>query len=202
MMVVDMLIEGVTDQAAAQKIIQYCGYEPGVCYGKRGINYIRQKASGFNVQASHGNPILALVDFMDTRIDCAPAVIQHWLSNRSDKFLLRVVVPELESWLMADREAIARYLGISVQLIPRQPEGLDDPKQSLVNLARRSRYRRRSAAMVPAHGISASVGPGYAAAIEEYILSYWRIDVARQHAPSLNRCINRLDQLSNTSSIS
>lgn len=162
-LVVDTLVEGLLDESVARKLIVHCGHVPGDGYGKNGINYLRAKATGFNVKAAYGNPILLLVDFMDTGFDCPPAVPATWLPTRNERMLLRVVVPEVESWLLADCEGMAEFLGVSPALIPAMPETLANPKQTLVNLARRSRRRDVKAAMAPAEGITAEVGPEYVA---------------------------------------
>ena len=78
-MIVDALVEGPTDEAVARKIIAHCQHTFGVSYGKQGQSYIREKARGFDVLAQHGNPILVLVDFMDTGCDCPAAVPEEWL---------------------------------------------------------------------------------------------------------------------------
>ncbi len=53
----------------------------------------------------------------------------------------RVAVREVEAWLLADREQIARFLSIARSRVPQSPETLDNPKQRLVELARHSRRR-------------------------------------------------------------
>lgn len=50
-MIVDVLIEGRTDEAVAKKLVQYCDHRLGTTYGKRGNAYLRQKALGFNEHA-------------------------------------------------------------------------------------------------------------------------------------------------------
>jgi len=194
-MIIDTVTEGLTDEVVARRLISYCGHQPGTGYGKRGHAYIRAQAPGFNVHAIHGNPILTLVDFMDTGLACPPEVPATFVPNRSPKMVMRAVVRELESWLLADRRGVVRSLGIAESLISRSPETLHDPKQALVNLARRSRSRRRREAIVPAEGMSASVGPGYVSFVEEFLVSVWDIDAARLVAPSLDRCILRLERL-------
>jgi len=166
---VDALVEGPTDEVVARKLIDVCGHKFGVAYGKRGSDYLRQKAAGFSELAKHGNPILMLVDFIDTGFECPPEVPSSWLRNRHEKMLLRVVVPELESWLLADSESVAHFLGISKAVIPRNPETLSNPKQVLVNLARKSRRRRVRDAIIPDRNVSSVVGPGYVAAIAEFV---------------------------------
>lgn len=71
-MIVDVLVEGVLDEAIAARVLAFAGHEIGTCYGKRGWQYIRQKISGFAAVAQAGQVILALVDFMDTGFSCPP----------------------------------------------------------------------------------------------------------------------------------
>lgn len=195
-LVVDILVEGLLDETVARKLVAHCGHRPGTGFGKRGHHHLRQKVFGFNVRATHGNPILLLVDFMDTGLDCPPAVVVSWLPEQpSPRLLLRVVVREIESWLLADRDGMAEWLGLSSALIPTTPELLPDPKQTLVNLARRSRRKAIRAALTPAAGISAVVGPEYVATMQEFITDEWNIDAARSSAPSLARCLERLAAL-------
>jgi len=195
-MIVDMLVEGVTDEIVARKLIRFTRHEPGAVHGKAGQGYIRATISGYNVRATFGNPVLALVDFADTRLDCPPQVPSTWLAERSSRLLLRVVVRELESWLLADRPGVARFLGISAALVPRNPEQLPDPKQKFVNLARRSRRRRIHENIVPQEGASSIVGPGYIAAVYEFVESFWNVQEALHYADSLYRCVERLRELS------
>jgi len=194
-MIVDALIEGTLDEAVAARLIDYCRHQFGAAYGKKGWRYLRDKAAGFNVRARYGNPILMLVDFMDTGLNCPPEVPAAWLPDRCNKMLLRTVVREIESWFLADREGMARFLGVSAALIPRNPENLDDPKQTLVNLARRSRKRELRDAMLPQPNVSSAVGPGYNVVLEKFVAQYWNIDVALQRAHSLQRCVIRLGEL-------
>lgn len=192
---IDILIEGLLDEAVAHKLISYSGHTPGVSFGKRGLGYLQQRLPGFNARASYGSPILVLVDFMDTGLDCPPAVAAQWMPERSTRLLLRVAVREIESWLLADREGMAGFLGLSPALLPGSPETLRDPKQTLVNLARRSRRKAVRAALAPAPGISATVGPEYVATLQEFVAKQWRIEAARTVAPSLDRCLVRLAEL-------
>ncbi len=193
-MVIDILVEGPLDEAVARRLIHHTGHQAGTTFGKQGVSYLRQKVAGFNVRASYGNPMLMLVDFMDTGLDCPPAVLPAWLPNRSSKLLLRVVVNEIESWLLADHLGIGSLLGISGAVVPDDPERLADPKQTLVNLARRSR-RKAAQALVPQQGISAVVGPGYVSEMQAFVAQRWNIEAARRRAASLDRCLLRLAEL-------
>lgn len=198
-MIVDALVEGQLDEAVAARLIRHTRHEFGVAYGKRGWQYLRHKAFGFNVRARYGNPILMLVDFMDTGLSCPPEVPAIWLPDRCNKMLLRTAVREIESWLLADGDGMARFLGIPAIRIPQHPEDLDDPKQTLVNLARRSRKRALREAIVPPPSVSSAVGPGYTAALEEFVARHWDIEAALPRALSLRRCAIRLGELHGSS---
>jgi hypothetical protein len=50
---------------------------------------------------------------------------------------------------MADAHALADHLRVGRSAVPGDPEGLENPKTEVVNLARRSRLRDIRADMVP-----------------------------------------------------
>ncbi|MER2599031.1 MAG: hypothetical protein ABTQ73_05885 [Caldilineales bacterium] len=191
-MVIDGLIEGILDELVVRRVLEYTGHRLGTVFGKRGSIHLLQKMGGFNIKAQYGTPILALVDFLDTKLSCPPEVLNVWLPNRSQRFVLRVVVNEIESWLLADAVSLAKFLGIAANAIPEQVETLPDPKQVLINLARRSRSKKLREALIPSQGSSAVIGPGYNDVMGEFISQYWNIDVARHYASSLDRCLAHL----------
>jgi hypothetical protein len=194
-MIVNMLVEGPLDEYAAAKIIQSVGHESGICYGKKGCDFIRDNIRRFN-KAAHLTPYLTMVDFMDTGLPCPPEVVQEWLPHREPQMLFRLVVRELESWLLADRQGIADFLYIALNKVPHNPEDVGDPKQQLVNLARKSRSKSIRDALVPPPGSTAQVGRLYTSEIARFITSNWSIDEAKLLSPSLAKCISSLEALS------
>jgi hypothetical protein len=140
-------------------------------------------------------PILTLVDFMDTQLPCPPQVAREWLGEGGANLMLRVVVPEIESWLLADRIGIASFLGVARERIPLQPESLENPKQTLVNLARRSSKRSVREALVPAPRTTALVGPLYNSELSGFVTADWDPGAAAEEASSLARCLARLRDL-------
>ncbi|MBL8187861.1 MAG: DUF4276 family protein [Acidobacteria bacterium] len=194
MAVIHMIVEGVLDEAVANRIIVETDHTPGPCYPKKGFTYIKDKIKDFNKSAVSIN-YLALVDFMDTGLPCPGAVIATWLPNRQPRMLLRVVVREIESWLLADRENIANFLQIALSKIPDRPEELEDPKQALINLARTSKSKRIRTALVPEEGSTASEGRLYTSELSQFVNKQWNPANARQNAPSLERCCRRLQTL-------
>lgn len=193
-MYVSALVEGSLDEIVATHLIRASGHEINARYGKRGVGYIKSRINGFN-SAAAGCHILALVDFMDTKLRCPPEVVRTWLPYRHQNMLFRVVVNEIESWLLADSVNIARYLGVARRKVPNNPEGLADPKQTLINLARDSRYIKIREAIVPREGASATEGSAYTSELGRFVFGSWDIQAARQISPSLDSCLRQLESL-------
>ena len=96
---------------------------------------------------------------------------------------------------MADAETLARFLSVAKNKISADPEGLERPKETMVNLARRSRRLDVRRDMVPGDGSGRTVGPAYTSRITEYADTRWRPDVAAVRAESLRRTVACLQRL-------
>ena len=190
-----MLVEGLMDEAAANCLIKTAGHTPGTCFGKKGYTKIQSKVRGFN-KTSIGAIYLVLVDFMDTGLGCPAEVVLQWVPYRQSNLLFRIVVRELESWLLADKENLADFLNISAAKIPADPELLKDPKLTLVNLARSSRSRSIREALVPDSGsTTAKEGRLYTSEMIRFIQQRWDIANARCNSESLDKCCSRLEEI-------
>ena len=194
MALINSLVEGRTDEAVALRLIRAAGHTPGICYGKKGCGYIKTKVQGFN-RAARSSVYLTLVDLMDTEFSCPPEVLAGWVPHLASNMLFRVVVRELESWLLADRENIAHFLSVRLARIPANPEEIQDPKRELINIARRSPNARVRRSLVPESGSTAQVGKLYVSEINSFINARWDPQVARTTAPSLDRCLLKLERL-------
>jgi hypothetical protein len=194
MALINTLVEGLMDEAVAARVVEAAGHLPGVCYGKKGCGYIKRKLSAYN-QSSKSMYYLVLVDLMDTGERCSPEVVAKWLPYPAKKMIFRVVAREVESWLIADREGIAKFLNVSVAGVPSDPESLPDPKLTLVNLARKSRSRQTRDGLVPEEGTGAIVGKLYTSEMVRFIEGQWDIARARANARSLDRCMRRLTEI-------
>lgn len=161
--------------------------------GGGGRTGILKKIGAYNLAAKH-SPWFVLVD-LDSPDSCVVEKLGSWLPDPSEMMVFRVAVAELESWLLADREAIANFLGVSQDKVPRNPDSLLDPKQTIVNLARASRKRDIREGVAPKAKSGATVGPTYVSDLREFGLKQWRPRIAASESPSLNRCIRRLDAL-------
>ena len=67
-----------------------------------------------------------LVD-LDDDADCAAALCADRLPDPAPHLCFRVAVREMETWLLADREAAARFLSVPGSRIPQDPETVANP---------------------------------------------------------------------------
>jgi hypothetical protein len=186
-------VEGDVDQAVVRKLIRVAGADPGTVYGKRGKAALRARISGYNHAARHA-PWLVLVD-LDREADCAPPLIESWLPDRSPLLCFRVAVRQVEAWLMGDVQTLAAHLGVARNVVPADPEGLENPKSAMVSLAQRSRRRDVRRDMVPRESSGRVVGPAYSSRLIEYVETGWRPVVAARRCDSLRRAMACLEHL-------
>lgn len=193
---VNVLVEGITDEAVVRRLLEYVGLTCGTVYGKSGKGPLLQRLPNYN-QAARFAPWLVVVD-LDQDAECAPPFVRSVLPNPAGGMQLRVAVRAIEAWLLADAERLAAFLGIRAVRIPPHPDAELDPKATLINLARRSRRRAMREDIVPREGSGSRVGPGYAGRLIEFVTATewsWRPDVAAQHSDSLRRCVEALQAL-------
>lgn len=186
-------VEGIVDEAVVRKLIAHAGATPGPVYGKQGKSLLRQRIAGYN-NAARWTPWVVLVD-LNHDGDCAPPLRSAWLGQPAAHLCFRVAVRMVEAWLLADTERVAAFLGIARSKVPANPEGLDEPKTMMVNLARSSRRKAIREDMVPREGGGRQVGPAYSSRLIEFASSSWRPDVAAARSDSLRRAIDCLRRL-------
>jgi hypothetical protein len=191
-LVVSAVVEGPTDAVIVARIIQLAGLHVGTTYPQGGKHQLDRRLSAYN-NAARFSYWLVVRD-LNGDAACAPDLIQKILPAPSRFMKLRIAVRAAEAWLLADRQSIARFLAIPAARITTNPEGLTDPKRELVDLARGSRRRSIREDMVPQHGTTGRVGPGYPGRIIEFARDSWRPDVAARQSQSLARCISAVEQ--------
>lgn len=191
MAVICPLVEGYVDDAVASRLLEFTGHQMGTVYGLKGSGYIRRTVGGFN-RAAKGINYLTLIDLMDSGIACAPDVVRDWVPHRKRGMIFRVVVREIESWILADRFGIAAFLSVAEHRVPLNPENEPDPKLALVNLARRSRRKTLKNAIIPENGMSGVTGRLYTTEVRRFVFDHWSVPNAMMNAPSLRKCVERL----------
>lgn len=187
MVVISAAVEGVVDEAVAKTLIRDAGAGHGQIYGKKGKPHLRASIDGYN-NAARFYPWFVLVD-LDHDAACVPDFCRSWVTVKSTNLCFRVAVRAVESWLLADHEAIAKFFSVPQALVPTDPDSEANPKQALVNLAARSRRRSIREDMVPRAGSGRPVGPAYTSRLIEYVQSLsWRPAIAANRSQSLSRC--------------
>lgn len=193
---ISIAVEGITDEAVALRLIDHAGGQAGVVYGKQGKPKLRQQISGY-VSAARYAPWFVLVD-LDHDADCPPPLRSTWVPQTPPQLCFRIAVRAVEAWLLADHEHLAGFLGVSRNRLLDDPEALDDPKRTLVDLARQSRKSAIRADMVPSAGSGRSVGPAYTSRLIEYASFHWNPEMAAHRSESLRRAITCLHRLLET----
>lgn len=158
--------------------------------GLRGKGYLQNRARELD-RAAAAIPILMLTD-QDRAEPCPADIRAEWFGSRPLNVLFRVAVMEIESWVLADRDRIAAMLGVPVHRIPLDTDGIPQPKEFLVNLARRSRFSAIRQDLVPAPRSTAAVGPFYNPRMIAFVSEQWRPKDAAAISRSLARSMDRL----------
>ncbi|MBZ5594389.1 MAG: DUF4276 family protein [Acidobacteriia bacterium] len=165
-------------------------YAVGTAYRRGGYGYLRRTIHGWN-RAARGIPFIVLTDLDNS--ECPSRLIEDWLDvPKHPNLLFRVAIREVEAWLLADRVNFSRFLAIAQELVPIDSDGLDDPKATLVNLARQSRLKAIRDRIVPKRDSTAKQGPDYNACLGSFVRDNWDIDAARAASLSLAKTVNRL----------
>lgn len=139
-------------------------------------------------------PVVLITD-LDRR-PCAPSLIAEWFgSGRPSPFLcFRVAVREVESWLMADKIGLAKFLGVAEHRLPRSVEEELDPKQRLIEIASRGRKGIRDELVDP-HFAHARQGLGYNERLSKFVTTEWNLERASKLSDSLRRACTALARL-------
>ena len=188
-----LAVEDRLSDAISTKILE--NFDIGIMLriGFKGNSYLQQKAPSLNQTARGPYNVFMLTD-LDSPQNCPPQLIQSWISAPLNSgFFLRVAVMEVESWIMADRSALAKFLSIPVHRIPSNTDDIPNPKEFLVSLARGSNRRRLRDQLAPAPGATtAKVGPEYNSRFGEFIQVHWDLERAAVASPSLKRTLDRI----------
>ena len=187
--------EDALSEAVGQRIVEDAGSGLAVRQTLRrdGFGYLKARMRNFCELARH-TPVLLLTD-LDTE-ECPATLITDW--SRRDKIpkqlMFRVAVHQVEAWLLADRDGMARLLKVSVRHVPRDPDALPNAKRSLLHLAQRAPRAIRDALVVE-RGAVAAQGLGYNAVLANFVRTAWDPCKAVRRSNSLARARMRVNEL-------
>jgi len=186
----NIAVEDLLSEIVVRRIAAISGlYCIGTCYKRGGYGYLKNTINGFN-NAAKGTPFIVLCDLED---ECAPSLIANWLRNpKHPNLIFRVAVREVEAWLLADAEGISSYLGVSQSIVPGNADNIEDPKLTIIELAKRSKNRQLRLGIVPVTGSSAHVGPDYNGLLSIFVKTTWNIDRACNNSNSLCRAVKAI----------
>ena len=195
---ITLAVEDSLSEAVAKKILDQSdkNYQVTKCLCRGGYGYLKSRINAFN-QAAKAIPFFVLTD-QDK--GCPPEKIEEWLQHKANSNLIfRIAVMEVESWVMAHRKAFAKFISVPVTRIPNNTDEIDNPKQYLLSLVRKSRSRRLRDDIVPRPGSTAKIGPDYNARLSEFIRYKWDACEAKKNSESLNRAFQRIQEFKQTS---
>lgn len=188
---VNLVVEDSLSEAVVQAILRQTPYRAGVCLGKKGAGFIKQRISGFN-KAARLSPYIVLTDLDNA--ECPATLIRSWLPEaRSPYLVFRIAVKEIEAWVLADRKMFANFLGVQQELIAINVEEIRDPKQELMKIVGKSKNRELRDAIVPPQGSTRKQGPDYNGRLISFVENFWSAARASKNAPSLKSMIQRID---------
>jgi hypothetical protein len=158
----------------------------------KGVTKLIPELPRFIEQARHIQPVLCIAD---TDGKCAKTLLGGWLPRVVPRdFCLRLAVSEAESWLIADRQALADYFGIPEKHVSKTPDEEADPKRHMLNLARKSTVRDLRLEVVSQTDASKQ-GTGYNPHLCHFVKTHWSAQRASDNSPSLARAVRRIAKL-------
>lgn len=159
---------------------------------KNGFGYLRSRMDSWR-QMANRQIVIVLTDL--DRQACPLILLDAWLGagrQVPQNLLLRIAEREVESWLLADHEALGSLFGDRGRF-PERPDNLQDPKQYLLGLARRSTRAVRED-LVAQQGSLARQGLGYNRRLVDWVQSEWSPERAAARSPSLSRARNAVNE--------
>lgn len=192
---INLATEDELSEAVALRLIaEQPTLEVGLLLRRGGNGYLFSNLPAFREMARRV-PMLLMTDLDMT--GCAPAFIARWIGDRGlpRNLLLRVVVREVEAWLLSDHDAIVEMMGgrVAGQLIA-QPELLLQPKEALLELARKA-HRDVRGDLLPTRGSDVKQGLGYNVRLIDFVNNHWDPERASARSDSLSRARIRLRDL-------
>ncbi len=162
---------------------------------------IRQSAVKYNRLAQY-HRIILLAD-----LDRPATERDAWLENDAlhPNFMFRFAVDEAESWLLADREGFAQYLGVDTNLIPepaalnrREPHNIEirTPHKSsqflMRELAVQATRTELKKQLLPRDRLSK--GSEYNTALVPFVENNWNVRSAKENSYSLQTMYRRIEE--------
>lgn len=191
MLYVALATEDGLSEAVGKRLLSEIEYpvEVSLLLRRNGYGYLRSGLTKWCELATQ-QPVVLLTDL--DRYVCPLDLIRDWFGDvvRPNRLIFRIAVREIESWLLADHDAMKQLIGQKGKL-PTDPDALSDPKAKLLALARNASKDVRLD-LIRAEGVVASQGVGYNARLTSFVSSVWNPERAASRSASLRRARERL----------
>ncbi|MDR1133676.1 MAG: DUF4276 family protein [Synergistaceae bacterium] len=189
-----LAVEDELSEHAGRKIVEYLGGNVVRCFNAGCKSQLQANFQKYR-QLAEREAVLLIVDLdrPSHNMPCASVLINEWSSGRAlpSKMFVRIAVREIESWLIADHEAMKIFIGTG-RKFPDEPDKLDDPKRSLLNLLRQ-KHLRDDVVRLSKDG-NVAQGIAYNNVLGRWVDEYWSPGRAGDKSESLRRAINKLGQ--------
>lgn len=194
MMLLALATEDVLSEAIGLRLLAELStpITPSQLLRRQGFGYLKSRMDSWR-QLAQRQIVLILTDL--DQLACPITLKADWLGDKPApaNLMLRIAVREVESWVLADHEAMRKLIGKKGTL-PPEPDQLPDPKQHLLKLAKLAARPIRED-LVKETGAVASQGIGYNHRLTAWARSDWSPERAAQRSPSLQRARTRLNEL-------
>lgn len=159
--------------------------------GRKGNGYLRTKMDSWYQMAEH-QLMMVLTDL--DRSKCLVEFRDQWLVHRPlpPSLVFRIAVREVESWALADHQAMRELVG-KKGVLPMAPDELPDPKQALLGLGRTAPKSVRDD-LIKSNDGQLRQGLGYNARLTHWINTVWCPQRAAERSPSLARARIRIQE--------
>src|SRR5262249_714543 len=137
--------------------------------GNKGFHYFESRRTEI-ARSSRKLKFLIFLDGDELGDQCAGEKILEWFGELKPRNIyLRFAFQEVENWILADRQNISSFLGVSDSRIPHVDDNFPNAKEALINAARGSRIKAIREDLVPHPRHSSRVGPAYNPRMVEYL---------------------------------
>ena len=156
-----------------------------------GFGYLRSRMDSWCQMAEH--QVMVVLTDLD-RANCLVEFRDQWLADRPlpASLVFRIAVREVESWVLADHQAMRELVG-KKGVLPPQPDTLPDPKQALLGLGKTAPKSVRDDLIKTIDG-QLRQGVGYNARLTHWINTVWSPARAAERSPSLARARIRIQE--------
>lgn len=192
-----VIVEGNTDEPIVSALMTTTGWVSDeytiFCANGKG-NIVRKIAK--HAEAARQIPRIL---FLDSDNKC-PVDMRKDLEEKPthipDDFILRIVCTCIESWVLADREGLARFCRVNISLIPTAQKlaSIHNHKNELLKVLRKSKSPK-GRAMTQGSGNDLQFSDDYTRHLADLMTDYWDAERAAQNNDSLRRAIDRLKEL-------